>query len=65
MVGFRTRLIETAGRAGRMRLRAFRTISAARQVDFQGQTLVELPVEGDCVTIELAAHEWVEIEAMW
>jgi len=65
VLGFRARLMETAGRGGRVRLRAFRSISTARQVDFQGQTLVELPVDGDCVTIDIAACEWVEVEATW
>jgi hypothetical protein len=65
VAGFRTRLMETAGRGGRARLRAFRAIAEARQVDFQSQPLAELPVEGDCVTIEISGNEWIEIEATW
>ena len=61
-VGFRARLVETEGFSGRVRLRTLRDIENARQVDFRGETLAELPVAGDCVTIDVAAFEWVEIE---
>jgi alpha-mannosidase len=63
IVGFRARLLETAGLAGRVRLRALRDFEHARHVDFRGETLAELPTAGDCVTIDMAAFEWVEIEA--
>ena len=59
----RVRLAETEGFAGRVRWRAVRDIESARQIDFRGETLVELPIAGDCVTIDVAAFEWVEIEA--
>ena len=61
-MGFRARLVETEGFSGRVRLRTLRDIENARQVDFRGETLAELPVAGDCVTIDVAAFEWVEIE---
>ena len=63
--GFCVRLLETEGRAGRATLRAFRPLAAARQVDFQGQPLLELPIEDDKITIDVAAHEWIQIEARW
>ncbi len=63
--GFRARLLETGGQAGRTTLRAFRAMAAARQVDFIGQTLVTLPVDGDKMTIDYGAGEWIEIEATW
>lgn len=58
----RVRLAETEGLAGRVRLRAVRDVAQARHIDFRGQTLAELPVAGDCVTIDVAPFEVVEIE---
>ena len=63
--GFRARLLETAGQSGRVTLRAFRNVARARQVDFLGQTLLELPVDDDKITLDFAAHEWIEVEAFW
>jgi alpha-mannosidase len=63
--GFRARLLETAGRAGRVKLRTFRGVAAARQVDFLGQTLLELRPEGDQLMLDFGAHEWIEVEAIW
>lgn len=63
VVGFRARLIETEGHEVRCRLRSFRAAKTARQVDFLGQTLVQLPVEDDAILIDFTAYEWVEIEA--
>ncbi|MBI2823356.1 MAG: hypothetical protein HYX69_01550 [Planctomycetia bacterium] len=63
--GFRVRLLETEGVAGGVRLRAVKDIENARCTDFRGQTLSELPVAGDCVTIDVAAFEWTQIEATW
>jgi alpha-mannosidase len=63
--GFRARLLETAGRPGRVTLRAYRPIASARQVDFLGQTLLQAPVEGDKILLDFAACEWIQIEALW
>jgi len=63
--GFRVRLLETTGRPGRVSLRAYRPVISARQVDLQGQTLVQVPVEGDRLTLDFAAYEWIEVEAVW
>jgi alpha-mannosidase len=63
VVGFRVRLLETAGKPGRVALRTFRPPSAARQIDFRGETLVELSVESDKILIDFAAMDWVEVEA--
>jgi alpha-mannosidase len=63
--GVRVRLLETAGRAGRVTLRAFRPVAHARQVDFVGQTLLEVAVEGDRVRLDFAANEWIEVEVMF
>jgi alpha-mannosidase len=63
--GFRARLLETAGRSGRVSLRAFRPVAVARQIDYLGQTLLEVPVEDDKIRLDFAAHEWIELEAVW
>jgi alpha-mannosidase len=63
--GFRVRLLETEGRAGRVHLRTFRTPRLARQVDLLGNPLTDLPIEGDRVAVDLSAYEWVQIEALW
>lgn len=63
--GFRVRLLETEGRGGRATLNAFRGVQSARQVDFAGNTLVELLAEGDKVTFDFVACEWVYLEARW
>ena len=65
VVGFRTRLIETEGRAGRALLRTFRPVAAARQTDFLGHTLAELPVDSEGVRLDFTCYEWVQVEARW
>jgi alpha-mannosidase len=65
VVGFRTRLIETEGRAGRALLRTFKPAASARQTDFLGQTLAELPVDSEGIRLDFTAHEWVQVEARW
>jgi alpha-mannosidase len=54
-------LLETAGHAGRCRLRLFRNPTWARQADFQGETIVDLSVDGDAVSIDLTPHELARI----
>ena len=63
--GFRLRVLETLGRAGRVKLRTFRPVASARQVDLQGNTLAELSLEKDSIVIDLTAYEWAQIEALW
>lgn len=65
VVGFRARLLETLGRPGRARLRAYRPLEVARHTDLDDNTLVELPIEDDAVLIDFTAHEWVQVEAAW
>jgi alpha-mannosidase len=55
-------LIETSGQSGRCRLRLFRNPSWARQVDFLGETIVDLSVEGDGVHVDLTPHEIARVE---
>jgi alpha-mannosidase len=65
VAGLRVRLLETEGRAGRVTLRAYRNVARARQTDFLGQTLADLPVDGDRIRMDCTAHEWLQIEARW
>ena len=61
-VGFRVRLWETEGRAGRVHLRAFKRLASARQIDLHGKSLLELTVDGDRVALDLSAYEWLAVE---
>jgi alpha-mannosidase len=63
--GFRARLLEIGGTAGRVPLASFRGVSQARQLDFLGRTLLELFVDDDKIMLDFAAHEFLEIEAVW
>lgn len=65
VAGFRVRLLETQGRAAPVKLAAFRPVASARQVDFRGQSLADCKLDQGAVRVEMAAHEWVEIEARW
>ncbi len=60
--GLRVRLLETEGRAATADLACFRPPASARKTDLLGQRLAELPISGDRVTIDLAAHEWTQVE---
>ncbi len=55
-------LLETAGQSARCRLRLFRNPSWARQADFLGETIVDLSIDGDAVSIDLTPHELARIE---
>jgi alpha-mannosidase len=61
--GLAFHLLETAGHATRCRLRLFRNPSWARQVDFQGDTIIDLTVQEDTVLIDFTPYELVRIEA--
>jgi alpha-mannosidase len=63
--GFRVRLLEIAGNAGRVPLRAFRSIAYARQVDFVGETILELYVDDDKIMLDFGPYELLEVEAHW
>lgn len=59
--GIAFHLMETAGHATRCRLRCFRDPTWARQTDFQGNLVVDLPIDGDAILIDLTPHEMVRI----
>jgi len=61
--GFRVRLLESDGRPARVGISTFRAVARARQVDFLGQESGDCKIDGGKLRVELAAHEWVEIEA--
>jgi alpha-mannosidase len=65
LAGFRARLLETAGRPVSIALSAFRTITSGARIDFAGNRLSDLIVEDGKLKLDLAAYEWVEIEAVW
>ncbi len=60
--GLAFHLLETSGRATRCRLRLFRNPTWARQTDFQGDSIVDLPVEGDAVLVDLTPRELARVE---
>ena len=60
--GLAFHLLETSGHATRCRLRLFRNPSWARQVDFQGDTIIDLTVQEDAVLIDFTPYELVRIE---
>jgi alpha-mannosidase len=64
VTGFRVRLLETEGKAGRVYLRSFTTPKSARQVDFTGSKLIDLNLDSDKVVIETSPYEWVEVEVV-
>jgi alpha-mannosidase len=55
-------LLETNGTSARCRLRLFRDPSWARQADFLGETIVDLSISGDAVSIDLTPHELARVE---
>jgi alpha-mannosidase len=55
-------LLETTGRSSRCRLRLFRNPTRARQVDFQGDTVIDLAIDGDAVLVDLTPHELARID---
>jgi alpha-mannosidase len=55
-------LLETTGRSCRCRLRLFRNPARARQADFQGETVIDLAVDGDAVLVDLTPHELARID---
>jgi alpha-mannosidase len=63
--GFRVRVRETMGAAGRVCLRSWRPIKSARQTDFLGNTLAELTVEDDRIWCDMSSFEWIQIEALF
>jgi len=64
-VGFRTRILETAGRTVKSAVSAFREVASAQKIDFVGAPAGELIIKDGKIEIDLAAHQWIEVEARW
>ena len=63
--GVRLRLLETEGRASKLKLSAFRTIRSARIVDLDGSPRSEIPIEADAARLEVEPYEWRQVELFW
>jgi len=64
-VGVRARLLETQGRQAKVGWQCFRSVTTARKVNFQGDTLSECQIDNGTIQLQLTAHEWAEVEARW
>ena len=60
--GVRTRLAETENRKVDVVLQCFRQVAKARKVDFLGQNIEDLAVDGDRITVPANGHEWMQVE---
>lgn len=63
--GIRVRLLEGAGKSGRIKLSAFRSFTTARQINLAGETLNECPIVEGRIAVDVSAHEWIEVEGRW
>jgi alpha-mannosidase len=55
-------LLETSGQASRCRIRFFRNPTWARQIDFQGELVIDLSLDGDAMLIDLTPNELARVE---
>jgi alpha-mannosidase len=60
--GFIVRLLETEGKSKVFPLHSLYPPRQARQVDFLGNTINTLKLEGDAATVEIAPHEICDVE---
>lgn len=65
VAGVRVRLLETAGRPANVSLSGFRSFVKGTTVDFLGNKLTDAEIEGGKVRLDMSAHEWVEVVAIW
>lgn len=63
--GFRVRLLETMGRATRCKLSSFKPLQSANQIRDDGEVVMQLPIDDGRVELNLAANQFLEIEARW
>jgi alpha-mannosidase len=61
----RVRLLETEGRATQTSLAAYRPFAAARTTDFRGNSSGVLSMVDGSIAFDIAAHQWIQIEAEW
>ena len=62
LTGMRLWLLETEGQRTELTFRSFRTVQAARIVDFELNEEKKPVVSGDCVAIPFAPHELLPVE---
>ncbi len=55
-------LLETSGQSSRCRIRFFRNPTWARQIDFQGELVIDLSLDSDAVLIDLTPNELARVE---
>jgi alpha-mannosidase len=60
--GFALRLQETEGQYQGVNVEFFRAPSSARVRDFRGQTVVEIPIEGDGLRVDVSPFAIVDLE---
>ena len=60
--GLIVHLLETGGQSSRCRIRFFRNPTWARQVDFQGELVIDLSIDGDAVLVDLTPTELARLE---
>ena len=58
-------ILETAGRSGKVSLAAFQPLTSAEQRDFKGDSLGACRIDDGKAVVEMAAAEWLEVEARW
>ena len=63
MVGYKARLMESAGRPVRVRLTSCRAVTAAAQLKLNGDRIADCDLDQGRVILKLTANEWVELEA--
>ncbi len=60
--GFAVRMMETEGRHKSVALRCYLMPTIARQRDFEGRTIGDLKIDGNCVHVEMTAYAIADIE---
>ena len=63
VIGYKARLMESAGRPVRARLTSCRAVSTATQFKLGGEKIAECDLDQGRVVLQLTANEWVELEA--
>ena len=63
LIGFRVRLLQTEGWRAKLGLRSFRSVKSATKIRPGDADPLQLPVDGDHITVDLGPYEWAEVEA--
>ncbi len=65
IAGMRVHLSETTGKSVTARIRALREVREAHRVDYLGNRIAKLTVEGDTVSIAVRPHEMTFVDLEW